>query len=389
MTVLPPRATERLADLGVAPMLVALAALHAVAGAGAAVVLDRTPGLVVAAADALAAVVLVGAAGLALRLGAGARAATPGSGRGFDLALVVAALTVTSVATALRVLATGSTWTALELPLVVLTAAALPRRHALAAAVTSFATVAGAAAAVAVQGPGTFGEVTGTVLPLAAAPVAGAVALAWRRRVALLTARLLAAHDTAHADAVRDQLTGAVNRRGLDMVAAPMVENARRQGEAAHCLFVDVDGFREVNERHGAPVGDEVLRAVATAVVGAVRTTDVVARWTGDEFVVVGPGTGTSPLELERRVHASLLETSPLPAQVWPARVSIGSATLVPWDEGDLASLLRRAEQDMRLRRSLRRQRSERGGDAAPATRRALADDAEPTTGPATGQPGH
>jgi diguanylate cyclase (GGDEF)-like protein len=232
--------------------------------------------------------------------------------------------------------------------------------------------------------------VTGTLLPLAAVPLAGAVALAWRRRVGLLTARLLAAHEAAHADAVRDQLTGAVNRRGLDMVAAPMVENARRQGEAAHCLFVDVDGFREVNERYGAAVGDDVLRAVAAAVLGAVRTTDVVARWTGDEFVVVGPGTGTSPLELERRVHAALVDTSPLPAQVWPARVSIGSATLVPWDEGDVASLLRRAEQDMRLRRSLRRQRNERGGDPAPAGHRPLAGDSGPTTGPTSEQqPGH
>jgi diguanylate cyclase (GGDEF)-like protein len=157
-----------------------------------------------------------------------------------------------------------------------------------------------------------------------------------------------------------------------------MVENARRQGEAAHCLFVDVDGFREVNERHGAAAGDAVLRALAAALAVAVRTTDVVARWTGDEFVVVGPGTGTSPLELERRVHASLTETPPLPPELWTARVSIGSATLVPWDEGDLGSLLRRAEQDMRLRRSLRRQRADRNGPEISApSHRPVAGNAE------------
>jgi diguanylate cyclase (GGDEF)-like protein len=105
-----------------------------------------------------------------------------------------------------------------------------------------------------------------------------------------------------------------------------------------------------------------VLRAVTAGLEATVRTTDVVARWSGDEFVVVGPGTGTSPLELERRLHAHLAAAPPLPPELWAARVSIGSATLVPWDEGDLASLLRRADQDMRLRRSLRRQRAERDG---------------------------
>ena len=122
-----------------------------------------------------------------------------------------------------------------------------------------------------------------------------------------------------------------------------------------------------INDAAGPQVGDDLLRAVAAAVMAAVRSTDIVARWSGDEFVVVGPGTGTSPLELERRVHAHLAQVTPVPAEVWTPRVSIGSATLVPWDEGDLASLLRRAEQDMRLRRSLRRQRADRDGGTVAA----------------------
>jgi diguanylate cyclase (GGDEF)-like protein len=357
-----PRPTERLADVGLAPMLAALAALHVVAGGVAAAVLERSNAVVVASSDAVAAVVLLGAAALGVRLGASARDA--GGGRHIDLAVTTIALGVAGVATALRMTATGAVWSGLELPLVVLVAAALPRRRSLAAAVAGLAPAGGAVVGVVAHGSGTMPELLGSLLPVAAVGAAAVVALAWRRRVMLLTARLVAADEAAGVLAVRDPLTGAVNRQGLEMVAGPMLENARRQGEAVHCLLVDVDDFRRVNEEAGAQAGDEVLRAVLAALTSAVRTTDVVARWSGDEFAVVGPGTGTSPLELERRVHTCLAEAPPLPPDAWSARVSIGSATLVPWDEGDLGGLLRRADQDMRLRRSLRRQRTER--DAGP-----------------------
>jgi diguanylate cyclase (GGDEF)-like protein len=376
VTPQPPRPTERLADVGLAPMLTALATLHAVAGGVAAAVLEAPDGVVVGASDAVAAVVLLGAAALCVRLGASARDA--GAGRRTDLAVTIVALAVAGVATALRMIATGAVWSGLELPLVLVVAAALPRRRALAAAVAGLTPGGGAVAGVLLHGAGTTGELLGSLLPVAALAAAAAVALAWRRRVALLTARLAAAEEQARLVAVRDALTGAVNRQGLEMVAAPMLENARRQGEAVHCLLVDVDDFRRVNEEAGAPAGDDVLRAVTAALRSAVRNTDVVARWSGDEFAVVGPGTGTSPLELERRVHASLSEAPPLPPDVWGARVSIGSATLVPWDEGDLGGLLRRADQDMRLRRSLRRQRAERdAGPVPPPQQHPVEDGAE------------
>src|SRR5205814_10282304 len=104
-------------------------------------------------------------------------------------------------------------------------------------------------------------------------------------------------------------------------------------------------------------------------------TTDVVGGWAGVVLVFVGPGSGTAALELERRVHVHLAAAPPLPPDVWGARVSIGSATLVPWDEGDLASLLRRADQDMRLRRSLRRRRAERDGSTITAPPQRVVED--------------
>ena len=141
-----------------------------------------------------------------------------------------------------------------------------------------------------------------------------------------------------------------------------MIEHARRDGQAVHCLMIDIDGLRGVNEHMGHRGGDEVLLAVADALRGSTRSTDVVARWGEDQFAILGPGTGTSPLEMERRVRALVKASPPVPDDVWSGRVSIGSATLVPWDEGGLGSLLDRAEADMILRRSLRRRAAAAGG---------------------------
>lgn len=287
---------------------------------------------------------------------------------------VAGALAAAGVLTAVRALVAGEPVGALDAALCILVAGCLltGRRVGLVGTVVTagWAGVAGfgavrdlIGAGAPVIGSAATGPASLADWLLALTGVAGSFGLSVVvcRHAADLRLDALREQARARALSVRDGLTGLNNRRGLEMVALPMVENARRNGQAVHCLYLDVDDFRAVNESHGTEVGDEVLLGVAEALMASVRGTDVVARWSGDEFVVVGPGTGTSPLELERRIRAQLAAAPQVAGQAWAGRVSIGSATLVPWDDGNLDSLLRRADQDMALRRSLRRQSRDRG----------------------------
>ncbi|MFZ0323769.1 MAG: GGDEF domain-containing protein [Actinomycetes bacterium] len=173
-----------------------------------------------------------------------------------------------------------------------------------------------------------------------------------RRRLVHALSR---AEETASLASVRDSLTGLANRRGLTMLGQQMVEVARRQGDAVHCVYVDIDQLAHVNEVVGHDAGDEVVVAVADALRAVTRSTDVVARWGGDEFCVLGPGAGMAPMELERRIRERVMHNPPVPDAVWSPRVCAGGAMLAPWDSGTLDTLLGKADQEMYLRRALRR----------------------------------
>ena len=84
-----------------------------------------------------------------------------------------------------------------------------------------------------------------------------------------------------------DPLTDILNRRGFDRELKRSLAYISRYGTDAALVFLDLDGFKGVNDRHGHAAGDALLKAVARELTGRVRASDVVARLGGDEFVVL------------------------------------------------------------------------------------------------------
>lgn len=84
-----------------------------------------------------------------------------------------------------------------------------------------------------------------------------------------------------------DELTGLHNRRGLEDALTALLASAARHKENGVVCYVDLDRFKQVNDRHGHQAGDEVLMRVADTLSDNVRASDVVARVGGDEFVIV------------------------------------------------------------------------------------------------------
>ena len=84
-----------------------------------------------------------------------------------------------------------------------------------------------------------------------------------------------------------DPLTAIMNRRGFERELRRAAAHVRRYGGNAALVYLDLDGFKPVNDRHGHAAGDAVLKAVAAVLLGSVRASDMAARIGGDEFAVL------------------------------------------------------------------------------------------------------
>jgi diguanylate cyclase (GGDEF)-like protein len=138
-----------------------------------------------------------------------------------------------------------------------------------------------------------------------------------------------------------DTVTGAANRRAFEERARAALRLHTRQGRPLTAVVIDLDGFKGVNDTLGHDEGDEVLRLVASTLARSVRTTDIVARYGGDEFGVLFVDTGVDGAPaLLARLHEALDEA--MRRRGWPITFSIGAITFAraPRSERELMRLV-------------------------------------------------
>ncbi|MGZ3184653.1 MAG: EAL domain-containing protein [Telluria sp.] len=151
--------------------------------------------------------------------------------------------------------------------------------------------------------------------------------------------------EQLHLLAHRDTLTGLDNRLSLGLHLDQMLAQARRAGQQAGLLFIDLDHFKKVNDSFGHQAGDAFLATAAARLRALVRDSDALARFGGDEFVLATSGAPSAEAlaHLAERILVALARPYEVGGEVVHSSASIGVA-LFPQDGADAAALLRSAD---------------------------------------------
>jgi diguanylate cyclase (GGDEF)-like protein len=159
----------------------------------------------------------------------------------------------------------------------------------------------------------------------------------------------VAAHERLKFLANRDPLTGLLNRRVMEAVLKREFARAIRYGNSLSVAFIDLDDFKRVNDTYGHDRGDDLLNHVAKQLIEISRETDVVARFAGDEFIVILPQ--TSAENAERLMSRLMVYFSKNPLQTGkisiPVSISFGVASTEDKSIMTPSQLLKNADQNL------------------------------------------
>lgn len=158
---------------------------------------------------------------------------------------------------------------------------------------------------------------------------------------------LLVSEEFVDERLMKDELTGLLSRQYLNAIGQRILSQGEQSKKIA-ILFMDLDGFKEINDSFGHDVGDEALKEVARRLLHSLRQTDLCFRWGGDEFIVISPG-------FAEKIHAGLLArriikilSEPFVAKGHQLKVGVSIGIAVYPDDGDnIHGLLKKADTAM------------------------------------------
>ena len=164
------------------------------------------------------------------------------------------------------------------------------------------------------------------------------------------------AHEKLEYLAYHDPLTGLLNRRVMEAVLAREFNRQKRYGGSLSVVFLDLDNFKQVNDIYGHDTGDGLLKFVGGCILELSRDTDVVARFAGDEFVIILPQTTkTRAVNLTDRIQ-SYFADHPFEASniSIPVSISFGVASTADRSVNDPGRLLKKADERLYLAKKTR-----------------------------------
>jgi len=139
-----------------------------------------------------------------------------------------------------------------------------------------------------------------------------------------------------------DSLTGVANRYRLEKILSRECQRAGRFRQPLSLIAMDIDDFKLINDKHGHQGGDTVLVEVAQTLQGCLRDTDLLARWGGDEFMIVLPDSPiTAAMHLAHRMRERLLQRKPLGLST----LTISFGVVERHTEEPMSELMGRADQ--------------------------------------------